>query len=80
MLFYRSELEGGIPLTLYNRGLITLLFGVILLILSIFFTIDWGFETWMALFSVSLILCTLGIIMLITHLVKQIKADKQKKL
>lgn len=51
--------------------------GIVLLTLSIFVTIDWGFGLWMTVFLISLVLCTIGIILLIIQLVRQIKEDRQ---
>ena len=68
--------KGGIPLSLNKRGFIFLFIGIILLALSIFVTVDWSFGAWMTLFMVSLLLCTIGIITLIVHLIKQLKEGK----
>lgn len=66
-------------MSLSKSGYLTLFVGIILLVASIFFTSDWGLTVWMILFIISLILCTVGIIMLIVHLVRQIKEDKARK-
>ncbi|MEK4700940.1 hypothetical protein MKX47_15390 [Solibacillus sp. FSL R7-0668] len=66
-------------MSLSKSGYLTLFVGIILLVASIFFTSDWGLTAWMILFIISLILCTVGIIMLIVHLVRQIKEDKARK-
>ena len=65
-------------MSLYKMGYISLLVGIILLVVSIFYTSDWNLAAWLTLFIVSMIVCTAGIIMLITHLIRQIKADKIK--
>lgn len=78
--FYDRYLKEEFSLSLYKSGYLTLLIGILLLVASIFFTASWGFTAWMILFSVSLVLCTVGIIILIVHLVRQIKADKIKKM
>ncbi|HEY4623662.1 MAG TPA: hypothetical protein VIH12_07360 [Solibacillus sp.] len=67
-------------MSLSKSGYLTLFVGIILLVASIFFTSDWGLTAWMILFIISLILCTVGIIMLIVHLVRQIKEDKARKI
>ncbi|MEK4627460.1 MAG: hypothetical protein ABS944_14135 [Solibacillus sp.] len=64
---------------LQKRGYLLLLIGIILLILSVFVTVDWGFWAWSIVFFISLVLCAAGIIMLIINLFKQIKADKINK-
>jgi uncharacterized protein (DUF983 family) len=63
-------------LNLNKRGFGFLFVGIILLVLSIFVTVDWSFGAWMTLFVISLVLCTIGIITLIVHLIKQIKEEK----
>ena len=72
--------EGGIRVSLSKGGYLFLFIGIILLALSIFFTTDWGFAAWATLFLVSLVLCTVGIIILIVNLVKQINADKRNRM
>jgi hypothetical protein len=67
-------------LELQKRGYLLLLIGIILLILSVFVTVDWGIWAWGVVFLISLLLCAAGIIMLIIHLFKQIKADKLNKM
>ncbi|WP_274307884.1 hypothetical protein [Solibacillus daqui] len=67
-------------MSLSKSGYLTLFVGIILLVVSIFFTSGWGLTAWMILFIVSLILCTVGIIMLIIQLMRQIKEDKARKL
>ncbi|MGN7477506.1 hypothetical protein ACTHOQ_06595 [Solibacillus silvestris] len=64
-------------MSLSKGGYLVLLIGVLLLVGSIFFTANWSFGSWLILFIVSLVLCSAGIIMLITHLVKQIRIEKQ---
>lgn len=66
-------------MSLSKSGYISLLIGVLLLSCSIFFTTNWGITAWLILFIVSLLFCTTGIIMLILHLVKQIRIDKLNK-
>lgn len=66
-------------MSLSKSGYLTLFVGIILLVASIFFTSGWDLTAWMILFIISLILCTVGIIMLIVHLVRQIKEDKARK-
>lgn len=66
-------------MSLSKTGYIILLVGVLLLISSIFFTTNWDITAWLILFIGSLIFCTTGIIMLIVHLVKQIRIDKLNK-
>ena len=63
-------------MNLNKRGFGFLFVGIILLVLSIFVTVDWSFGAWMTLFVISLVLCTIGIITLIVHLIKQIKEEK----
>lgn len=63
-------------MSLSKSGYISLLIGVLLLISSIFFTTNWSIAAWLILFIVSLLFCATGIIMLIVHLVKQIRIDK----
>lgn len=77
--FYDRYLKEEFGLSLYKGGYLTLLFGILLLVASIFFTASWSFTAWIILFSVSLVLCTVGIILLIVHLIRQIKADNIKK-
>ena len=60
-------------MNLNKRGFIFLFIGIILLALSIFVTVDWSFGAWLTLFVISLLMCTIGIITLIIHLIKQIK-------
>ena len=60
-------------MNLNKRGFIFLFIGIILLALSIFVTVDWSFGAWIALFIISLLLCAIGIITLIVHLIKQLK-------
>ena len=60
-------------MNLNKRGFIFLFIGIVLLALSIFVTVDWSFGAWMTLFIISLLLCTIGIITLIVHLIKQLK-------
>ena len=67
-------------MSLYKSGYVSLLVGIVLLVVSIFFTSDWGIGAWLTLFVASIIICTVGIILLIVHLIKQIKADKIKKM
>ncbi|MCH7322974.1 hypothetical protein LZ480_13935 [Solibacillus sp. MA9] len=67
-------------MSLSKSGYLTLFVGIILLVVSIFFTSGLNLTAWMILFIVSLILCTVGIIMLIIHLMRQIKEDKARKL
>lgn len=62
-----------------KRGYFVLFVGILLLIGSIFLTTNWSFAAWLALFIISLLFCTVGIIMLIVHLVKQIRLEKQNK-
>ena len=66
-------------MSLSKRGYLVLFVGMLLLISSIFFTTNWSITAWLILFIVSLLFCTVGIIMLILHLVKQIKVEKQNK-
>lgn len=66
-------------MSLHKRGYAILFVGIILLALSVFITTDWGIWAWGSLFIASLLFCTVGIIMLIVHLFKQIKADKIAK-
>ena len=73
-------LREAFVVSLSKSGYLTLFVGIILLVVSIFFTSGWGLTAWMVLFIVSLILCTVGIIMLIVHLIRQIKEDKARKL
>ncbi|ATP41610.1 hypothetical protein CSE16_17080 [Solibacillus sp. R5-41] len=65
-------------MSLYKRGYFFLLIGIILLTLSIFVTVNLNFWVWGAIFISSLLLCTIGIILLIIHLYRQVKEDKQK--
>ena len=67
-------------MSLYKSGYLSLTVGIVLLVVSIFFTTDWGFGAWLTLFVASIIICTVGIILLIVHLIKQIKADKIRKM
>lgn len=67
-------------MSLSKKGYLVLFVGMLLLISSIFFTTNWSITSWLVLFIVSLLFCTVGIIMLIVHLVKQIKLEKQNKL
>lgn len=67
-------------MSLSKKGYLVLFIGILLLISSIFFTTNWNITAWLVLFSVSLLFCTVGIIMLIVNLVKQIKLEKQNKL
>lgn len=67
-------------MSLSKKGYLVLFVGMLLLISSIFFTTNWSITSWLVLFIVSLLFCTVGIIMLIVHLVKQIKLEKQHKL
>ncbi|MER2113913.1 MAG: hypothetical protein ABS960_14565 [Solibacillus isronensis] len=67
-------------MSLSKKGYLVLFIGMLLLISSIFFTTNWSITSWLILFIVSLLFCTVGIIMLIVHLVKQIKLEKQNKL
>lgn len=62
-----------------KRGYLVLFVGMLLLIGSIFLTTNWSFAAWLTLFIVSILFCTVGIIMLIVHLVKQIRLEKQNK-
>ncbi|MEK5186099.1 hypothetical protein [Solibacillus sp. FSL W7-1324] len=66
-------------MSLSKKGYVVLFIGLVLLISSIFFTTNWSITAWLVLFIFSLLFCTVGIIMLIVHLVKQIKLDKQNK-
>ncbi|MCM3722790.1 MULTISPECIES: hypothetical protein [Solibacillus] len=66
-------------MSLSKKGYLVLFVGMLLLIISIFFTTNWSITAWLVLFIVSLLFCTVGIIMLILHLVKQIKLEKQNK-
>lgn len=66
-------------MSLSKKGYLVLFVGMLLLISSIFFTTNWSITSWLILFIVSLLFCTVGIIMLIVHLVKQIKLEKQNK-
>ncbi|MER2028523.1 MAG: hypothetical protein ABS935_05305 [Solibacillus sp.] len=66
-------------MSLSKKGYLVLFVGMLLLISSIFFTTNWSITSWLVLFIVSLLFCTVGIIMLIIHLVKQIKLEKQNK-
>ncbi|MBM7666785.1 uncharacterized protein (DUF983 family) [Solibacillus kalamii] len=66
-------------MSLSKKGYLVLFIGILLLISSIFFTTNWSITSWLVLFIVSLLFCTVGIIMLIVHLVKQIKLEKQNK-
>lgn len=66
-------------MSLSKSGYISLLIGVLLLICSIFLTTNWGITAWLILFIVSILFCATGIIMLILHLVKQIRIDKINK-
>ncbi|AMO86521.1 hypothetical protein MKY07_14955 [Solibacillus sp. FSL W7-1472] len=66
-------------MSLSKKGYLVLFVGILLLISSIFFTTNWSITSWLVLFIVSLLFCTVGIIMLIVHLVKQIKLEKQNK-
>ncbi|WP_079524216.1 hypothetical protein [Solibacillus isronensis] len=66
-------------MSLSKKGYLVLFIGMLLLISSIFFTTNWSITSWLILFIVSLLFCTVGIIMLIVHLVKQIKLEKQNK-
>ena len=66
-------------MSLSKKGYLVLFIGMLLLISSIFFTTNWSITSWLILFIVSLLFCTVGIIMLIIHLVKQIKLEKQNK-
>lgn len=65
-------------MNLSKRGYIFLFVGIILLVLSFFVTVNWSFIAWLALFFLSLAFCTTGIIMLIVHLMKQIKEENRK--
>ncbi|MFS0875892.1 hypothetical protein [Solibacillus isronensis] len=67
-------------MSLSKKGYLVLFIGMLLLISSIFFTTNWSITSWLILFIISLLFCTVGIIMLIVHLVKQIKLEKQNKL
>ena len=67
-------------MSLYKSGYVSLLVGIVLLVVSIFFTTDWNLGAWLTLFIASIIICTVGIILLIVHLIKQIKADKIRKM
>ena len=67
-------------MSLSKGGYLILFLGVLLLVGSIFFTGNWSMEAWLILFIISVILCTIGILMLIIHLVKQIKLEKQNRL
>lgn len=67
-------------MSLSKKGYLVLFIGMLLLISSIFFTTNWSITSWLIIFIVSLLFCTVGIIMLIVHLVKQIKLEKQNKL
>ena len=64
-------------MSLNKRGFMFLFAGIVLLALSIFVTVDWGLGLWMSVFLVSLVLCTIGIILLIIQLVRQIKEESQ---
>lgn len=66
-------------MSLSKRGYLVLFVGMLLLIGSIFFTTNWSITAWLVLFIASLLFCTVGIIMLIVHLVKQIQLEKQNK-
>lgn len=66
-------------MSLSKKGYLVLFVGILLLISSIFFTTNWSITSWLVLFIISLLFCTVGIIMLIVHLVKQIKLEKQNK-
>ncbi|MEG0383398.1 hypothetical protein [Solibacillus cecembensis] len=65
-------------MSLYKRGYFFLLIGILLLALSVFVTVNLNIWVWGAIFISSILLCTIGIILLIVHLYKEIKKDKQK--
>ena len=60
-------------MSLSKRGYLVLLLGIILLAIAFFATSGLNFTAWAILFFVSMGLCTVGIIMLIIDLIKQMR-------
>lgn len=67
-------------MSLYKSGYVALSIGMVLFAVSIFFTKDWSLGPWLTLFITSILVCSIGIILLIIHLIRQIKADKIRKM
>lgn len=67
-------------MSLYKSGYLSLSIGIVLLVVSFFFTKDWSIGAWITLFVTSIIICSIGMILLIIHLIRQIKADKIRKM
>ncbi|MEK4426815.1 hypothetical protein [Solibacillus sp. FSL K6-1523] len=65
-------------MSLYKRGYFFLLIGIILLAISVFVTVNLNIWVWGAIFILSILLCTVGIILLIIHLFREVKKDKEK--
>ena len=60
-------------MTLAKRGYLVLTLGIILLAISFFATSSLDFTLWAILFFASMGSCTVGMIMLIVHLIKEMK-------
>ena len=78
LIFYgivcNTKLLGGrITIMLAKPGYLVLLLGIILLAISFFATSGLNFTVWAIIFFISMGLCTVGMIMLIVDLIKQMR-------
>lgn len=74
MIMYMVESNtGGLTMSISKRGYLILFLGIIMLAISFFATPNLNFTTWAIIFFISMGLCTVGMIMLIVNLIKQIR-------